>query len=162
MVDCSSLLQNRSARLEDYEVGDALNLVAGCEFRIPFGIDFHHDSVTCHIGGSARDLRRRDPAWTAPGGPKVHKDWNPGVLHNFRKLFRSHIQRFIRRRQCIFAGTTSPDVSKMRCGDTVFTPAGWAGPNDWHKEVNSPGRQRCLYVSDVFQDNVVVRGPARP
>ena len=46
MVDCSRLLQNWSARLEDYEVGDALNLVAGCEFRIPFGIDFHYDSMT--------------------------------------------------------------------------------------------------------------------
>jgi hypothetical protein len=83
---CAGLLHYGAAADEDYEIGDAANVVALGELRIFFGVDFYHYRSTSHVGSGARNFESRDAAWAAPIGPEIHENGNRRVLNNFIEL----------------------------------------------------------------------------
>jgi hypothetical protein len=72
----SGLLVDQLAAMEDNEIGDAADVVAGSELRILFGVDFEDEGTTGCAGGGLSYLGLSDSARTAPVGPEIDEHRN--------------------------------------------------------------------------------------
>ena len=68
--------------LEDEEIGNAADVVAGGKILVLIRVDFEHDGLPGEVGCGACDFGRGHATWTAPFGPEIDEHGNAGVLEN--------------------------------------------------------------------------------
>ena len=87
VVNDPRLLFYRAPSVQDYEVGNATNIVARCNIRISLSINFHDHGVSPHFSRRFGNFRRRHVTRTAPIRPEIYKHRNTRILRDFVKLF---------------------------------------------------------------------------
>lgn len=96
-VHQACLLELKSTAREDSEIRNALDVVSCGQLRVFLRIDFEHYGPTCEISSDLGNMRRRHPAWAAPGCPKIDKDRDFAVANNFVKLRGADLDGFSHR-----------------------------------------------------------------
>ena len=80
------LLELKLTSREHCEIGNAANVVLGCQVREPFRVDFQHNCTSGEVLGGSCDMRRSRTAWSAPGCPEVRKNRNLALANDLVEL----------------------------------------------------------------------------
>jgi len=132
MTCYAGLLHYHPATIEDYEVGDAANVVTCGELRIFFRVNFYHYGFAGHIGGGPRDFGSSGAARAAPIGPEIYEYGNGCVLNDFIELHIVDRERFGDGRQGRLTSSATAGAGEISGGDAVFLSALGAGADDRH------------------------------
>lgn len=132
MTDDSGLLANELAAREDSEVWNSSNVESSRQLLMLVRIDLEDDGMAGHVGGCARNLWRRCPAWSAPLSPEIDKHRNPGTLNDLIEQFVVRLQRFIGRRQRSFTCAATACVREVLCANTIFLATLFTASNRRH------------------------------
>ncbi len=133
MTDHSSLLANKLTCMEDGEIGDTANVIAGRKLLVLVGVDLQDDGSSGHIFCGPGDLRSCRPARPAPIRPEVDQDGDAGVSHNLVEQDCIHRKRLIERWKGILARAATSGICKVIGGKAVFLTTAVAGSNRGHR-----------------------------
>jgi hypothetical protein len=126
------LLMDEFAPGENGEVGNALHVIAGGEFRVALRIDFEDDGLSCHFRSRSGDVRGGHSTGAAPFGPEVHQYRDCCVLNDVIEERSVCTDGLVRGRQGLFACAATTGVGKMRGGYAVFCCTTLALPDYRH------------------------------
>ena len=126
------MLEAQLSAAEDGEVGDALNVIAGGQLRVLFGIHFEDEGLAGEVAGGLGDMRSGHAAGSAPGGPEIHENRNFGVAEDLVELGGTDGEGLGDGWEGIFAGAAAACVGQVTGGDAIGLTTGWAGADDGH------------------------------
>lgn len=128
----SGLLGDELAGVEDGEVGDATDVVAGGELRVLLGVDLEDEGAAGGVGGGLLDLGGGHAAGAAPVGPEVDEDGDAGVLDDLVEERGVGGDGLVDGRERVFAVAASAGVGEVVGRDTVLLSAVRTGGDEGH------------------------------
>jgi hypothetical protein len=126
------LLADEFAGMEDGEVGDSADVVAGGEVLVLVGVYLEDYGLASHFFCGAGDLRSGGSAGTAPVGPEVDEDRDSGALDDLVEDGGVDLEWLVKGWEGILAGAATSGVGEMVGGETIFLAAGLAGSDRRH------------------------------
>jgi hypothetical protein len=144
-VDQARLLELKLTPREHREIGNATDVILCRKGREPFRIDLHHDGTAGHVSGGLRDLRRRHPAGSAPGRPKIRQDRDLALANDLIELLLVDFDRLGNCRQLRLASTAFALIRKVRSRNTIRPTTGSAISNEWHGAILGHPSERVLF-----------------
>ena len=107
----AGLLVHELSIVQDEEIGDAANVVAGGQIMVLIGIHFEHDSLPGKVGGGTGDFGGGHAAGSAPISPEIDEHGDAGVLQDLVEERRVGGEGLIDGRQRVLAGAAAACVS---------------------------------------------------